>query len=166
MRELQDRFSNLHTGLRKLSGAYRTDKKAVAALLADASQVKSGISRLSEAIAWSEATEAFESVGVVHSQALGRHWQGRDTDWEGLDRLFGVADEVIALSGGTVQPKTVEYFTAGVPEPAHQEMAATASAALGSWRSSLGPAPALTGRQELLTSVSYTHLTLPTICSV
>lgn len=150
LRELQDRFSNLHTGLRKLSGAYRTDKKAVAALLADASQVKSGISRLSEAIAWSEASEAFESVGVVHSQALGRHWQGRDTDWEGLDRLFGVADEVIALSGGTVQPQTVEYFTAGVPEPAHQQMAATASAALGSWRSSLEPAPALTGRQELL----------------
>lgn len=150
LRELQDRFSNLHTGLRKLSGAYRTDKKAVAALLADASQVKSGISRLSDAIAWSEASDAFESVGVVHSQALGRHWQGRATDWEGLDRAFVVADEVIALSGGAVQPQTVGYFTAGVPEPAHQQMAATAAAALGAWRTSLAPAPALAGRQELL----------------
>ncbi|WP_282852847.1 DUF3320 domain-containing protein [Gulosibacter sediminis] len=158
LRELQDRFSNLHTGLRKLSRTYRTDKKTVATLLADASQVKSGISRLSEAIAWSDASESFEGAGVVHSQSLGRYWQGRGTNWAVLDQLFVVAEEVIVLSGGAVQPQTVQYFTAALAEPAHQQMAAEAAAALGDWRSSLAPAPALVGRQELLMEPIQTSL--------
>ena len=150
LRDLEDRFSNLHRGLRKLSGAYRTDKRAVADLLADASQVKSGISRLSEAIAWSEANEEFRAAGIAHSQAIGKYWQGRGTAWEALDHAFMVADEVLTLFRGAVPPQAVEFLTTGVPEPAHQQMAASAAAALHEWRTSLGPAPALAGRPELM----------------
>src|SRR5204862_2254314 len=34
--DLRDRFTNLHKGLKKLSGNYRTDKRTVAALLTNA----------------------------------------------------------------------------------------------------------------------------------
>lgn len=159
LHELRDRFDNLHKGLRKLSGAYRADKQEVAALLSDAKQVKSGISRLSDAIAWSEASKEFESVNVVHAQALGKHWTGRETDWESLERAFAVAEEVIALSSGSVTTQTVDFFATTVPEPAHLQLAVSAKGALRAWRESLAPAPAVTGRPELLIEPIETSLT-------
>lgn len=148
--ELRDRFENLHKGLRKLSGEYRKDKRELAALLSDAKQIKYGISRLSDAIAWSEANKGFETVSLVHSQALGRHWKGRETDWEALEHAFTVAEEVIALSSGTVSPQTVHFFTTSTLEPAHQQMVSSAKSAIRDWRESLAPEPALAGRPELL----------------
>lgn len=150
LHELRDRFDNLHKGLRKLSGDYRRDKQAVVALLADAKQVKSGISRLSDAIAWSEANKEFDAVGMIHSQALGKHWKARDTDWESLERSFAVAEEVVALSSGSVTSQTAAFFTTPSPEPGHAQVAASARDALRAWRQSLVQPPAIGGRPELL----------------
>lgn len=159
LHELRDRFDTLHKGLRKLSGAYRADKQEVAALLSDANQVKSGISRLSDAIAWSEANAKFEAVGVIHSQALGSHWMGRETDWESLERAFAVAEEVIALSAGSVSPRTLGFFTTTTPEPAHMLMAVSAKGALSAWKDSLAPAPAVAGPPDLLIEPTEASLT-------
>ncbi len=150
LRELQDRFTNIHTGLRKLSGAYRADKQALAALLADAKQVKSGIARLSDAIAWSDAASEFESAGIAHSQALGQFWHGRSTDWEAVERALAAAEEVVTLSGGSVSPASVTYFSASAIDSAHLQIAHSIRDELAGWRASVAPPPALAGRPELL----------------
>lgn len=150
LRELQDRFTNLHTGLRKLSGAYRADKNALSALLADAKQVKSGIVRLSDAIAWSDAASEFESTGVAHGRILGRFWDGRNTNWDLVERELAAADEVVTLSGGSVPSTTIAYLAASSADPAHLQVAHAVRDELASWRASVAPPPALAGRPEVL----------------
>lgn len=150
LRDLQDRFANLHTGLRKLSGAYRTDKKALGALLADAKEVKSGIAHLSDAIAWSDAVGKFEAAGIASGHLLGRWWQGRSTDWEAVDRYLGAAEEVIVLSGGAVSRSTVTYLASTTVDPAEAAIADSVRLELASWRASVASPPALAGRPELL----------------
>ncbi|WP_246140105.1 DUF4011 domain-containing protein [Protaetiibacter larvae] len=150
LRELQDRFANLHKGLRKLSGAYRADKRSISLLLADASQVKSGIARLSDAIAWSDAASEFETVSAVHSSAFGKQWNARSTDWDAIDRALTVVEEVLTLCGGSVTPVTVAYFTAAPLDISHEQIGISARAELESWRASVAPVPAVAGRPELL----------------
>ncbi len=150
LRELQDRFTNLHTGLRKLSGAYRADKKMVGSLLADAKQVKSGIARLSDAIAWADAAGDFEAAGIAYGPALGRWWQGRETDWDALTRFLAAAEEVVTLTGDHVSPSMVTYLASTAVDPAQVGVVDGVRQELASWRSSVAPPPALAGRPELL----------------
>lgn len=150
LRDLQDRFANLHKGLKKLSGAYRADKAELALLLADAKQVKSGISRLSEAIAWSDAAAKFETASIVHGSTLGRVWDGRATDWDEAERAIAAADELVNLMGGVVPPAMATYFGSSAPDPTHLQIAESMRHALAQWRNSVAPSPALAGRPELL----------------
>lgn len=150
LRDLQDRFTNLHTGLRKLSGAYRADKKALEALLADAKQVKSGIARLSDAIAWSDAAGELEAAGVAHGQTLGRWWQGRSTDWDAVGRFLAAADEIVMLTGDAVSPSMATYLASTTVDPAQSRVADSVRQELASWRASVAPPRALAGRPELL----------------
>jgi len=150
LRELQDRFTNLHTGLRKLSGAYRADKNILSALLADAKQVKTGIARISDAIAWSDAANAFESAGLAHGHNLGRFWGGRNTDWAAVERELAAAEEVVTLTGGTVPPATITYLVSPNVDATHLQVAHTVSDEFATWRASVSPPPALAGRPELL----------------
>ncbi len=167
LRELQDRFTNLHTGLRKLSGGYRADKVALAELLADAKQVKSGIARLSDAIAWSDAASDFEALSVTHRQILGRRWQGRDTDWDAVERLLGAAEETLALNRGAVTSGAVAYLT-GPVDSAHLQIAHAARDDFDSWRASVAPPPAVAGRSEILvepidSSISWLRAHVPSM---
>jgi len=150
LRDLQDRFANLHKGLRRLSASYRSDRRAVAALLADAKQVKSGIARLADAIAWSDAAAEFDSAGTAYAAIIGEQWGGRHTDWDALDRSLGVAGEVLSLIGGQAGPETIAYFTVSPFDASHHQIATEAREALESWRASLAPTPAIAGRPELL----------------
>lgn len=159
LRDLQDRFTNLHTGLRKLSGAYREDKKALGALLADAKQVKSGIARLSDAIAWSDAVNDFEAAGVAYGHALGRWWQGRTTDWDTVGRYLTAAEEVITLTGDAVPPAMVTYLAGMTVDPAQARVVDSVRHELASWRASVAPPPALTGRPELLVEPLHASMT-------
>lgn len=150
LRDLQDRFTNLHTGLRKLSGAYRADKNAVGALLSDAKQVKLGIARLSDAIAWSDAAGDFESAGIAYGHALGRWWKGRETDWDSVTRFLGAAEEIVTLTGDHVSPSMVTYLASTAVDPAQMSVANAVRQELASWRSNVAPPPALAGRPGLL----------------
>lgn len=158
LRDLRDRFDNLHKGIRKLSGDYRRDKQSVALLLSDANQVKLGISRLSDAVSWSEASQEFEAASLVQSRALGRQWKGRKTDWDAFERSFATAEEVIALAPSDVTDRTVAFFTTEIPEPAHYEVAVGAREALHAWRQYLAQPPNGGGHPELVVEPIETSL--------
>ena len=147
--ELQDRFTNLHKGLKKMSGGYRTDKRTVAGLLTDASDVKNGIRRLSDAIAWGEASKGFESLALTKSEWLGSFWRGRETDFDALQRSFGVVDEVLLLTDHSAPAALTSYMTTPGPNDSHQAVVDEARAAFAGWAAGLQPAPAMAGRPDL-----------------
>ncbi|WAH97525.1 DUF3320 domain-containing protein [Arthrobacter sp. MMS18-M83] len=148
--ELQDRFTNLHKGLKKLSGNYRTDKRTVAGLLTNAADVKNGIGHLSDAIAWGETSKAFDTFAAAHGKTLGAHWAGRETNFESLDAAFNIVEEVLTLTANTVPAPLVTYLTASESNHARQTVADTARADIDEWMRGLQPSPALAGRPELI----------------
>lgn len=148
--DLQDRFTNLHKGLKKLSGNYRADKKSLAGLLNDAADVKTGISHLSDAIAWGETSKAFDNLAAMCGETLGAHWSGRETDFDALGVAFNVVGEVLTLTNGNVPAPLVTYLTGSGSNQAHQIVADTARAEFEGWKGDLQPAPALAAPPELL----------------
>lgn len=148
--DLQDRFTNLHKGLRKLSGDYRADKKAVAGLLTTATDVKEGIRRLADAIAWGETTQAYDNAAAVHAGVLGSYWQGRDTDFEAVTTSLATAEEVLHLLDGNVPPALVTYLSTRDGNDGYAAVAEATRSTLADWRASLAPAPNLSARPELL----------------
>ena len=148
--DLQDRFENLHKGLRKLSGKYRADKRTIAGLLTEASEVKVGISRLADAVAWSESHKAFDGVTRKYGPTLGQHWAGRDTNFEAVDAALNLVEEILALTDGQVPTQLVNYLTATDSNRAFQSVADSASVDFARWKSKAEPAPALAPRPELL----------------
>lgn len=150
LKDLQDRFTNLHKGLKKLSGNYRADKKTIAGLLTNAADVKHGISHLYDAIAWGESSKAFDNLAATRGDILGAHWLGRATNFEALYAAFNAVEVVLTLTDNTVPAALVTYLTASESNGAYQTVADTARADLDGWKRSLRPAPALAGRPELL----------------
>jgi len=148
--DLQDRFTNLHKGLRKLSGNYRADKRVVAGLLTSATDINEGIRRLSEAITWGETTQTYEDAVATHAAALGSHWKGRDTDFDTLNAAMAVAEEVVDTLGDRVSPALATFLCSGEPAEAQASIADAVRTTFTQWRSTLAPAPSLSGRPELL----------------
>lgn len=120
--------------------------------------MKLGISRLSDAVSWSEASQEFEAASLVQSRALGRQWKGRKTDWDAFERSFATAEEVIALAPSDVTDRTVAFFTTEIPEPAHYEVAVGAREALHAWRQYLAQPPNGGGHPELVVEPIETSL--------
>ena len=148
--DLQDRFTNLHKGLRKLSGDYRADKRAVAGLLTTATDVKEGIRRLADAITWGEMTQAYDDTVAVHAAALGEYWQGRDTDFPAVSAALETAEEVLDLLDGNVPAPLITYLCTPGDDDAYGAVAEATRSTFATWRATLAPAPSLTGRPELL----------------
>lgn len=149
--ELHERFTHHHKGLKKLSGEYRTDKKTVAALLRETITVEDGIQHLPLAIAWAKAAADFNNLASQYAPALDTYWQGINTDFATITRGLKVADAAYYLmppSGPT--PELSDYLTDGEPPTGYQTLVDDIAQDLQTWKGSLQPAPALTGRPELL----------------
>lgn len=150
--DLQDRFANLHKGLKKLSGNYRADKKSLAEVLHTAVDVKVGISHLSDAIVWADSARALESATIEHAEMLGARWIGRSTDFEALRKSFGIVDEVFSLVDGSPSRQLVAYFSGDTPNEAFAAVVESAVADFDAWRSGLSAAHAHAARPELAVS--------------
>jgi len=148
--ELEDRFTNLHKGLKKLTGNYRADKKTVAALLNNAADVKAGISHLSEAVSWGEANDAFAALADSRGDLLGTYWDGRATQFDDLNAAFRVVEEVLGLTNGAPPYELVSFMTGSDDGVAERAVANTARNEIGRWKEGLQAAPALTGRPDLV----------------
>lgn len=151
--ELNDRFTSLHRGLRKLSGSYRADKKAVAALMVDATQVKNGIASLDKALTWSSAHKAYIEASSDSPNILGDYWQGRETDFDAISAALRTADEVLVLNEGAVSMKTGNYLaTAGQHSTyrTYSEMTDAAAGTIRAWKDTVLAGGELTPPSELV----------------
>lgn len=148
--DLHDRFTNVHKGLRKLSGAYRRDKKTVAGLLTEGASVEDGINNLPLATAWQQALADYDTVVGQRSAHLGHYWQGRSTDFAAYNRGVEVAETALRIAPLQAHEAVAAYLCDGTPPAALETLARDTRADLKGWQDSLQPAPALTGRPELV----------------
>ncbi|WP_173390675.1 DUF3320 domain-containing protein [Actinomadura litoris] len=147
---LARRFGESH-GVAKLSGAHRGDKRALAKLTVSGEWNRAAAERLSQAVAWHEAALALQQAATAHGHALGRYWQGEQTDFALVRDLLKNAEEIITLTRDLPVPAAlVEQVSAeGTPDPDIRAAADGVLDRLERWRSSLVPAPRPGGRPRL-----------------
>jgi len=148
--DLHDRFTNVHKGLRKLSGAYRRDKKAVTGLLTEGTTLNAGVTHLPHATAWQRAAAEYDAAVEQHADRLGHYWQGRDTDFAAHARGVEVAETALRLTPESAHDRVAGYLCDRTPPPAHEALSRDTRAEIETWQATLRPAPALAGRPDLL----------------
>lgn len=147
--DLHERFTSVHKGLRKLFGAYRRDKRTVAAFTAEMATLEEAIDDLGLAVAWSNAAAAYSTDEAAMSGALGSYWDGRDTDFSAVEQGLAVAEDVLRRTPDRLLPTVVEHVTAP-PEPALKAVIDQTRTELTAWRSTLAPEPSRAARPELM----------------
>jgi hypothetical protein len=149
--ELSDRFEHRYRGLKKLSGDYRADKKALTSLLTAGTKFKQGLHQLPAAVRWVDAARRYEAAVAQHAGALSHYWRGRETDFASIADALGVAGRIFDLLGGRPAPSALaEFLCTSAPNAAHHNLIEEIRHDFEAWKSSLAPAPALQGRPELV----------------
>ncbi|HEY5230334.1 MAG TPA: hypothetical protein VIJ11_05535, partial [Galbitalea sp.] len=150
-RSLAQRFTYEHRGLKKLSGQYREDKRAVAAFTRPGIEKRVAHEHLPLAADWQKAVQTFDAVSATHAAVLGSYYAGRATDFNQLATARRNAYTAVQHA------RTTDLTTLGN----HIARDATANAALSTlaydtrhdiqaWASRLAPEPLPGARPELL----------------
>ncbi len=138
--DLSHRFTHQYKGMHKVSGKYRSDKRLLSSYLNDPQQVSTGIENLPHALAWIEAIDEFESTTIKYSVDLGKFWEGRNTNWDEINKAFITAEEIITVCQSSVSPGTISFFTTESFVETHLLVANSASQVLESWTAELSSA--------------------------
>lgn len=125
-RELHIRFSNQHTGLRKLSSASRSDKKLVQETCQAGISPKHAISVLPLAVSWQESEEQLQQGVEKFSELLGRRYQGDETDWDSLRKALDNAREI----AGKARAAALEQLAQAAAHGSQVDMSMKRSVAL------------------------------------
>ncbi|SHK25733.1 Part of AAA domain-containing protein [Pseudonocardia thermophila] len=149
---LEERFRTQHTGLRRMGGAYRRDKAAVAAFTKDGVSPADAHKNLGLVVEWQRALAAWNDVVPLYRRDLGSYFAGRDTDLDRVSRAIDRADAIAARFPRADLTGVAAHLTAGVtPAPRLVSAVRAAASALGAWRTALhqvidvGPGPQLLG---------------------
>lgn len=147
---LDERFRTRHTGLRRLSGAYRTDKAVVAQFTRDGVAPTEAHRNLALVIAWQQALGAFHTAAPAHARDLGSYYEGRATEAALITRVLTRTSQIVDRCGDVDLTGVVQQLGRGAaPAPALLHAAQAAASALDGWRSvlaqvtGLGPRPVL-----------------------
>lgn len=139
---LVHRFTTEHHGLRKLSGDYRADKKAVAAFTRDGVDKDAARQHLGLAVGWKRAADALASLEHDHAAALGAYYTGRPTDFNQLDRALRTAETAVRRSRGQDMSRAADHIALDSPPMAPVvSIARDVANALEAWQSALAPCP-------------------------
>ncbi len=102
---VQSRFTNVHTGLKKLSAAYRADKASLAAASQPGVKPKNAITELQLAVDWQQARSSLNHVERQHASALGAYYRGHSTNWAAAASAIDHAATIIDCARPT-DPQT------------------------------------------------------------
>lgn len=118
---LNVRFTEVHTGLSKLGGKYRADKKALAAVSVTGKATKDVIAKLEEAIEWQRLAWELSQAEKRHAPQLGNRYYGpRDVvDLDEVERAIQVADQALALAAGEIDQEhlAAQLALGAAPDP-------------------------------------------------
>lgn len=94
------RFAKVHTGLSRLRGAYRADKRTVAGATRTGKATKEAISLLPTALQWQELNRELERTERQHAGLLGAHYYQRtESDFQALRRALENARRGLVIAG-------------------------------------------------------------------
>jgi len=148
---LDERFRTRHTGVRKLSGAYRQDKTAVAAFTRDGIAPGDAYQQLASVVAWQEAVAALQAAAPAHARDLGSYYRGRATD---VARTGAAIQRAASIVGRFRQDDlhgvAAQIARGASSAPALLHATRTAASTLQSWRNALNQAVDLGPRPQLL----------------
>ncbi|MFD6260455.1 DUF3320 domain-containing protein [Micromonospora chalcea] len=148
---LAHRFTHEHRGLKRLSGAYRADKRALAAFTCAGVDWQTARDQLALAIAWKQAAAAFKEAESRYAKALGAYYDGRATDFDLVARALAIADAAIRQARTTDLAKLADHIARdGSPNTSLLTAADETGARLQDWRSRLMPEPLPAARPELV----------------
>jgi very-short-patch-repair endonuclease len=169
---LDERFRTRHTGLRKMSGAYRKDKAAVAQFTRAGVAPADAHRNLPLVMAWQQALGAFQAATPAHARDLGSYYEGRATDADRIARLLRRAAHIADHcrdADVTGVARQLGRGAATAPALVHAEQ--TAASALSRWRhalaqvTDLGPRPVLmTGTIDAALAWIDIHRTVLSLC--
>ena len=106
LRALRVRFHEVHTGLRKLRGTYRDDKKLLASVTVAGRFTKDTLVHLGDAIAWQEQATLLKKAEEQYAELVGpRYWPDRHSaDMDRIEQAAEVAAKARNLAQGDVTP--------------------------------------------------------------
>ncbi|MEV6300080.1 DUF4011 domain-containing protein [Actinoplanes sp. NPDC051861] len=124
--ELADRFTRVHRGLRKLLGAYRRDRRIVAAFVLPTAAVRDALPRLETAVAWQRARQDLNAAEQTYGPALGRYWQGPGTDFTSVDEALHVVEKGLRSAPPAAVQAVAAYVCSSTPDPETVRLATAA----------------------------------------
>lgn len=134
VRALRARFRDVHTGLHKLSGNYRADKKALAAATVSGKVTDEVLARLDDVVEWQNLAAQLADAELRHAPAIGTHYfPSRDSaDLDQIAQALAVAGEALSLAGEDVGSVDLarQISLGSHPDPRLSEAAEDVRAAL------------------------------------
>ncbi|WP_430782834.1 DEAD/DEAH box helicase [Actinoplanes sp. G11-F43] len=139
---LADRLAAENRGLRKLTPAYRADRRALADITRDGVDAETARENLPLALLWSRAALGLASAEGRLAPLLGVYYQGRGTDFDRINRALAVAATAIHRARthdlGTLANHLARDAS---PDDVALAVAARTRHRLRDWRSRLAPEP-------------------------
>lgn len=119
IRALRARFKDVHRGIRKVGGAYRADKRALAAVTVGGRVTSDVLSRLDEAVAWADLAAKLKEAEAVHAEVLGDYYAGPSADFTRIESAIDVARNALKLVGDQADPEALskQLSRSGSPDP-------------------------------------------------
>ncbi|MEU9142918.1 DUF3320 domain-containing protein [Streptomyces sp. NPDC048349] len=116
--ELVRRFEADHRGLTaRLTGQYRADRAAAAALTVDGIWSKAVRERLGEALAWQRGHQRARRLVAEHGALLGPYVPGRDSGFGPALEALANADRIAGLTRGAAHPDRLPQVLAYEASP-------------------------------------------------
>ncbi|CAM3868517.1 DUF3320 domain-containing protein [Nocardiopsis rhodophaea] len=136
LRALHTRFTTVHRGLRKLSAAYRADKRAVAASTVSGQADARTLERLSDAAKWKSLAYRLAKAEARHAGILGGYYRREDADFHRIAKAIATAREALRLVGDEAVGAefTEQLAVGGRPDPAVLQAARRLADNTASWR--------------------------------
>ncbi|MDI6104047.1 DUF4011 domain-containing protein [Actinoplanes sp. NEAU-A12] len=144
--DLADRFARVHRGWRKLLGAYRRDRRIVAAFVLPTASVRDALARLETVVAWQRARQDLAAAEHAYGPVLGRYWQGPGTDFGAVEQALEVVEAALRQVPASAMPGVAAYLCAATPDPELIRLATAARDAVLGHR----PGPYAADRPELV----------------
>jgi hypothetical protein len=119
LKALRARFAELHSGWRRLGGAYRADKKLVAEHVLSGKVDAAVIDRLPDAITLQSLGESLREAEGRHAGILGSFYRGDSTEFARIDQALEVARTALSHAGSEISTDALQQqlSLAGEPNP-------------------------------------------------
>ncbi|WP_229070999.1 DUF3320 domain-containing protein [Actinoplanes sp. DH11] len=147
---LTHRFTHEHRGLKKLTGAYRADKRELASFTREGIDKQQARGHLPQGIAWKRAAAAFTEAEKRYAATLGTYYDGRATDFDRLSRALATAATALEHARTTELGKLADHIAQdATPHEAVLGVVDDTRTRLREWRSRLAPEPLPAARPEI-----------------